>query len=401
MTTITTEGVRLPAPDLTDEGLRRVTDALAANAARYDRSADFPWDSIQIVHEAGLLAYGISPEFGGAAQPTITDTVRIMQAIGHGDASVALLTSMTVAQHLANGGTHVWPEELYRQVVADSAERPVLMNAIRAEPEMGAPARGGLPKTKVRRTDNGWVVSGHKTYGTGSEGLAYHLVWAATEDDEPIQGHVIVPGDHPGIEIIKTWDHLGMRATSTHDVVYHDIEVPVGNFKGEPMVPGSLTGGGSRRQGALMSISLAVTSMYVGVARAAQEFFNKFAHERVPSALGKPIAETERIQTIAGEIEAQLWQAEEVLYSLARRADEGDSAAFARAPFAKLLATRNAVTAVQTAVAALGNPALTHHNPIERHLRDVLCCRIHPPQDDMALIILGKQALARQRGDGA
>ena len=66
-----------------------------------------------------------------------------------------------------------------------------------------------------------------------------------------------------------------------------------------------------------------------------------------------------------------------------------------RAPFAKLLATRNAVTAVQTAVAALGNPALTHHNPIERHLRDVLCCRIHPPQDDMALIILGKQALAR------
>ena len=97
-------------------------------------------------------------------------------------------------------------------------------------------------------------------------------------------------------------------------------------------------------------------------------------------------------------VEAQLWQAEEVLYSLARRADEGDTAAFARAPFAKLLATRNAVTAVQTAVAALGNPALTHHNPIERHLRDVLCCRIHPPQDDMALIILGKQALARQVG---
>ena len=55
--------------------------------------------------------------------------------------------------------------------------------------------------------------------------------------------------------------------------------------------------------------------------------------------------------------------------------------------------TRNAVTAVQTAVTALGNPALTHHNPIERHLRDVLCCRIHPPQDDMALIILGKKSL--------
>jgi alkylation response protein AidB-like acyl-CoA dehydrogenase len=59
----------------------------------------------------------------------------------------------------------------------------------------------------------------------------------------------------------------------------------------------------------------------------------------------------------------------------------------------KLLATRSAVTAVQTAVQALGNPALSRHNAIERHLRDVLCCRIHPPQDDMALIFLGKRSL--------
>ena len=48
---------------------------------------------------------------------TITDAVRIMQAIGHGDPSVALLTAMTVAQHLASGGPTRWPEELYRQVV--------------------------------------------------------------------------------------------------------------------------------------------------------------------------------------------------------------------------------------------------------------------------------------------
>jgi alkylation response protein AidB-like acyl-CoA dehydrogenase len=387
------EGLTLPVPDLTDAGLRRVTDSLAANAERYDRSAEFPWDSIQIIHEAGLLAYGIAPEFGGVVEPTITDTVRIGQAIGHGDASVALLATMTIAQHLVNGESHVWPEELYRRVVADSADGPVLLNAIRAEPELGAPARGGLPKTKVRRSENGWIVSGHKAYGTGSEGLAYHLVWAATEDEEPLQGHVIVPGDDPGIEIIKTWDHLGMRATSTHDVVYHDIEVPFENFKGEPMVPGSLTGGGTRRQGTLMGIALSVTAMYVGVARAAQEFFNRFAHERVPSALGKPIAQTERIQSVAGEIEAQLMQAEEILYGLARRIDEGDPVALSRAPFAKLLATRNAVTAVETAVAALGNPALTNHHPLQRHLRDVLCCRIHPPQDDMALIVLGKRTL--------
>ncbi len=393
MTAIREDTVKLPVPDLSDAALARVTAALARNAERYDRSGDFPWDSIQIVHDAGLLTYGISPELGGALEPTITDTARIMQALGRGDASVALIAAMTIAQHLIHAGTGVFPEELYARIVADSAQAPVLMNAIRAEPELGAPARGGLPKTKVRRSENGWIVSGHKAYGTGSEGLAYHLVWAATEDEEPLQGHVIVPGDDPGIEIIKTWDHLGMRATSTHDVVYHDIEVPLENFTGEPMVPGSLTGGGNRRQGNLVAIGVAVTSLYVGVARAAQEFFNQFAHERVPAALGKPIATTERIQSIAGEIDALLFGAEEVLYSVARRADAGEKAAFGQTPFVKLIATRNAVSAVQTAVAAIGNPALTKHNPIERHLRDVLCCRIHPPQDDMALIFLGKQAL--------
>jgi alkylation response protein AidB-like acyl-CoA dehydrogenase len=300
---------------------------------------------------------------------------------------------MTIAQHLVHGAADVFPAGLYARIVADSAQRPVLLNAIRAEPELGAPARGGLPRTKVRRTENGWVVSGHKAYGTGSEGLAYHLVWAATEDDEPLQGHVIVPADDPGIEIVRTWDHLGMRATSTHDVVYHDVEVPFENFKGEPMVPGSLVGGGSRRQGNLMAIGMSVTAMYVGVARAAQEFFVRFAHERIPGALGRPIAQTERIQSIAGEIDAQLFQAEELMGSIARRADAGDADAASRAAFVKLLATRSAVTAVQNAVQALGNPALSRHNAIERHLRDVLCCRIHPPQDDMALIFLGKRSL--------
>jgi alkylation response protein AidB-like acyl-CoA dehydrogenase len=387
----TSVGVRVP--DLSDAGLRRVTDALAPLAEGNDRTAEFPWESIQIVHEAGLLTYGVSPELGGAVEPTIIDTVRILQAVGHGDASVALLVAMTVAQHLVQGATNVFPADLYARIVADSAQRPVLMNAVRAEPELGAPARGGLPKTKVRRSENGWVVSGHKAYGTGSEGLAYHLVWAATEDDVPLQGHVIVPGDDPGIEIVKTWDHLGMRATSTHDVVYHDIEVPHDHFQGEPMVPGSLVGGGSRRQGNLMAVGLSVTAMYVGVARAAQEFYLRFAHERIPAGLGKPIAQTERIQSIAGEIEAQLFQAEEVMHSVARRADAGDGDAIGRAPFVKLLATRNAVTAVQTAVQALGNPALSRSNPIERHLRDVLCCRIHPPQDDMALLVLGRRSL--------
>ncbi len=187
------------------------------------------------------------------------------------------------------------------------------------------------------------------------------MVWAATGDDDPLVGHAIVPGDAPGIEIIRTWDHFGLRASSTHDVVYGNVEIPAENFPGVPTAQAAAESAGFGASG------LVVIALYVGIARAAQEFFVMLANERVPSALGRPIATTERIATIAGE---------------------------RRAGLAKLLVTRAIITAVQTAVAALGNPGLTRNNPLERHYRDIHCCRIHPPQD-VALITAGRRVLAR------
>ena len=377
--------------DLSDAALARVTQALAANAARYDRTGEFPWESIQAVHDAGLLTFGIGAAYGGG-DVSLPDLARVLQALGKGDPSVALLTAMTVLQHVGQAKAPRWPDGLYRKVVAESFARPTLLNAIRAEPELGAPARGGLPATTVRRTSAGWLLNGHKAYGTGAEGLAYHLVWAVTEEPdeaagERLIGHVIVPGDAPGITVIRTWDHLGLRASSTHDIVYQDVEVPAENFPG---VPASKA---AESAAMYAGTGLSVIALYVGVARAAQEFFLTFANERVPTSLGRPIATTERIQTIAGEIEAQLTQAEEVLYGLAARVEAGDPEALRRSLVAKLLITRSAISAVQTAIAAIGNPGLTRNNPLERHFRDVQCSRIHPPQDDAALIAAGRRTL--------
>jgi butyryl-CoA dehydrogenase len=241
----------------------------------------------------------------------------------------------------------------------------------------------------LTRTGDGWRLDGHKSYATGAEGLASHLVWAVTTEERPRTGHVIVPAGSPGIEIRRTWNHLGLRASSTHDVVYSGVEVPAENFTGVPA--GSVPNNASPRSG----LFLGVTALYLGVARAAQEFFHRFAHDRVPTPLGRPIATTERIQSVAGEIEARLVEAEEVLYGLARRIDAGDGDALERAGLAKLLVSRNAIAAVQVAVESIGNPGLTRANPMERHLRYGLCSRPHPPQDDAALLAAGKHALAR------
>ena len=375
-----------PAVDLSTQALDKLTATLAATAEHYDRTAEFPWVPIQAVHDAGLLTLGVAPDYGGTAV-TIPELARVLQALGKGDPSVALLSVMTIFQHLLQARLRTWPDALYREVVAASRQRPVLLNAVRSEPELGTPTRGGVPATKATRTSVGWLINGRKSYATGAEGLAYQLVWAATEGDEPLLAHAIVPGDSPGIEVIRTWDHLGLRASSTHDIVYRDVEIPAENFRGLPAAEATGAAAGFGPAG------IAVIALYVGIARAAQDFFVRFANERVPSALGRPIATTERIQVIAGEIEAQLVLAEELLYGLGSRLEAGDPEALDRMGVVKLLITRSIISAVQTAVAVIGNPGLTRHNPLERHYRDIHCCRIHPPQDDIALLAAGRRTL--------
>lgn len=373
--------------EITSEGLAGLTAQVAETAEHYDRTGDFPQSGLDAVHTAGVFDAVIGERFGGREVDAL-DRIRVLQAVGEGDPSVALILANAIGVHVGQAQRDVWPEDRYREVLDTLAHRPVTINTARAEPELGAPARGGLPATTARRSGEGWVVSGRKAYVTASEGLDYHLVWAKTDDAEPRVGHFIVPGTSEGIEVVRTWDHLGLRASSTHDVIYRDVVVRDQDFLEIPY-SGSYrdpSGGGG-------PLALGHVALYIGVARAAQRFFVQFAHDRVPSALGRPIAETERIQTVAGEIEAQLVQAEELLYGLTSRALRGDEDAAQRTQIAKPLIVRSAIAAVQTAVAALGNPGLSRNNPLERHLRDVLSSRVHPPQEDAALLATGRRVL--------
>ena len=374
----------LPVPDLSDAALAAVTAEVAATAEEYDRSGAIPVAGLEAAHRAGLLTATVAERFGGPAVSPL-DAVRILVALGEGDPSVALLAANTLATHQGQAAAGHWPEAAYADLLARSATGPALANAIRAEPELGAPARGGLPKTAVRRTADGWGLNGHKAYATGGSALAYHVVWVVTDDDRV--GHLLVPGDSPGIGWIDTWDHLGLRASNTHDVVYDEVRVPLENFVEIPRGPDGVYRDPAAATGLT---SFGHPALYVGVARAARAAFVRYARERVPTALGRPIAETERIQSVAGEIDAQVAQAETLLHGALLRTD---TAHLAQLSLLKVQIARSAVTAVQTAVAALGNPALTRHQPFERHLRDVLCVRVHPPQEDTALLAAGRALL--------
>jgi alkylation response protein AidB-like acyl-CoA dehydrogenase len=384
------EMIDITSPDL--DRLPEVTRALAASAERNDRTADFPAAGIRVVHQAGLLTATVARRYGGPGGG-LADTARILGALGRGDPSVALISAMTMFTHAAQAAAPTWPDDLYRSALAESVTDPVLINALRVEPELGTPARGGLPKTVARRTgpgdDAGWSVTGRKIFSTGAEGLRFMAVWARTEDAEPRAGSFLVRNDAPGIAIERSWDHLGLRASRSDDVT----------FDATPAVAAILD---PKPDSSLMAWnSLGLSSLYLGVASAARDWLLKFLSERSPASLGAPLATLPRFQTAVGEIESALGSAADLVDAVARRVDDGDEAALASAPAVKLVATRAAIGAVEQALALTGNNGLSRKNPLERHYRDVLCSRVHTPQDDSITLAAGRAALGRwQTGDG-
>ncbi|MFT9471977.1 acyl-CoA dehydrogenase family protein [Streptomyces sp. 11-1-2] len=382
-----TTDLSLPVPDLSS--LASVTRQLATTAAAYDRDGTFPAEGIRTAHEAGLLTATVGERYGGPAL-AVAATARILHALGEGDPSVALITAMSLSIHRRQAVRAHWPQELYGQVLAEAAARPVLLNHIRVEPALGSPARGGLPATVARRTADGWSLSGHKRFATGVEGLDWLLVWATTDEPTPRVGTFVVAGTAPGIEITHRWDHLGLRASGSHDIALRDVEIPAGNVI--DLAEHGAAAEQDNRAGAALHLPLA--ALYLGVARAAQRYFHRFAHERVPANLGHPVARTERFRRAAGEIALRLDTAEQLVFGGAERVDAADASYTPEhALGARVLADRHATEAVTLTLRLLGNPGLSHDNPLERHFRDVQCAPVHAPQEDTALLAVGAAAL--------
>src|SRR4051812_27688944 len=239
MPTPAADAPALPKPRLSQ--LVDVTAALAAHAEQHDRTADLPVDGLAVVHEAGLLTLTVGTAHGGPGGG-LADTVRTLGALGQGDPSVALITAMTLFAHAASAA---WPPDLYAEVLAESARRPTLINALRVEPDLGTPARGGLPATTARRTADGWELTGHKIFSTGAAGLRWMQVWARTDEDPVRTGAFLVRADSPGITVERTWDHLGLRASRSDDVTFDRVPVPFGSTLelAEPGPPGADPGG--------------------------------------------------------------------------------------------------------------------------------------------------------------
>ena len=369
---------------LRGDAVRDLARAFAATAPRHDREGSFPHENFAALRDAGLLALTVPREWGGA-DAGLDRAAEAVGTIAEGCPATALVLAMQLIQHRALAGNPRIPLALRERLGRGAAGRGELVNALRVEPELGTPARGGLPATVARRTGEGWSLTGRKIYSTGSPALTWGVVWARTAEAEPRTGQFLVPMRAPGVRIVETWDQAGLRASGSHDVLFGDAPIPAEHAL-DLRAPAEW---GRPDPEQMAWNTLLIAALYTGVARAARDWLVGFLRDRRPANLGAPLATLPRVQEAVGRIEALLLTNERLVAGAAR---DGDASPVEHG-LIKTVAAENAIAAVQDAVALCGNHGLSRANPLERHLRDVLCARIHTPQPDSAHLAAGRAAL--------
>jgi alkylation response protein AidB-like acyl-CoA dehydrogenase len=365
-----------------------LVEDLSRSAARHDAEAQLPPEIIARLHRAGLLGL-TAPVADGGRDGDLRCAAMVVSRLAQGDSSVALILAMQFIYVTSIVRSEAWPVAVRRSVGQAAAQTGALFNALRAEPDLGTPARGGLPSTTARRVEGGWRLSGRKIYATGGKLLRFALVWAKTDDLEPRTGFFLTPLDAPGVRMIESWDHLGMRATSSHTFAFDEVALPLENA-------GELRPAGQWRElDPIQAVwnSVLVAALYDGIARAARTWLVGYLKARAPSNLNAPLASLPRFQELLGEMEALLFASDCALERAFVRMSRPVAAHAAEASLIKYLATNNATRVVELGVAAIGNAGLSRVFPLERFYRDVLCSRVHVPQNDMILSAVGRSAL--------
>lgn len=372
-----------------DEALISLQEEFARTAAVHDEKASFPHDNFYRLAELDLLTLTVPTDYGGKGAG-LREATRVVRAVGGGESSTGLLLAMNYLMHHLLGTAR---PPIYRTVARAASEGKGILNALQAEPDLGSAIRGGLPGTVARKLPDGsWEISGRKAWATGSPIVNWWLVLARVDtDSQPLVGSWLVPRATPGLEVLPTWNHHGLRATASHELRFEKVIVPP-DANLDIFEPGSEK---FLQRAARIQVwnGLLIAALYDGIAIAGRNWLRAFLKERTPSNLGQPLASVPRIQAVFGEIESLLLANRTLIDDAAFRADASETLDPVRAQLVKHLVTNNAVRALELALSVTGNHGLDRKNPLERHFRDALCGRVHAPQSDTVLTNAGRLAL--------
>ncbi len=363
-----------------------VAQQIASRAATADRQGKLPVEDVKALREGGFFALSVPQDQGGLGL-SLSECVAVILTLAQGSASSALVAVMPL--HVFGYAREIrpWPEPMFTRMCQAATTDGALFNNVASEPLLGSPSRGGSFETHAQpHADGGWVVNGHKTWTTGGRHITHMLVRLQV-GDEP--GLMLVRQNTPGVTWEETWvDTLSLRASDSHDVHFSGVDVPADHL----LERGSKAG--KTLPNAWFPLLLAAA--YLGPTIAARQTVVQYALERVPSALGKPIATLPKIQRQIGEIDVALQAAQALLVEVAR-AWTGEisvcQSLYPRVAAAKHFAIETAQDVTNKALQIAGGQSMTSALPLERYFRDVRAGSMQPPSGDTALEIVGRGAL--------
>jgi alkylation response protein AidB-like acyl-CoA dehydrogenase len=360
-------------------------------APGYDRDNHFFTEDFADLVQSGFLKIAVPTELGGSGL-TLDEVSKLLRRLAY----VAPATAIAVNMHVYWTGVAA---DLQR--AGDSSCRWILEKAADGEVFAAIHGEAGndipllLSSSRAERCDGGWLINGHKIFGSLSPVWTYAGFHAMDTSDPtaPRIVHGFLPRDSSGYQIVETWDTLGMRATQSHDTILDGAFVPDALV---PLVcPAGFAGAGPFQVSVFAWALMGFASVYLGAARRAFDITTERMPQRTSIALTRSMAHHPEVQHNVAEMRMDYDAAEALLERTttdwATGVDHQDWPV-------RLVGTRHTVInkafkIVDRAMDLSGGAAAFKRNRLEQIYRDVRMGRFHPGNTFLAHELIGKLCL--------
>jgi butyryl-CoA dehydrogenase/short/branched chain acyl-CoA dehydrogenase len=362
---------------------RFAREQIAPHVREMDEAGVFRKDLIQQFFELGLMGIEIPEEFGGQGG-AFFQAVLAVEELSAVDPSAGVIVD--VQNTIVNNALLRWAnEDQKRKYLPRLAGTTVASYALS---EAGAGSDAFSMATRAAADGDHWVLNGRKLWITNAAEAGFFLLFANTNPDAGYRGITafLIEREFPGFRVGKKEDKLGLRASSTCELILEDCRVPEANVMGEP---------GQGYKIAIETLNegrIAIGAQMIGLARGALDHALAYAKER--KQFGKSIAEFQGVQFELAKMATQVEAARLLVYNAARRRDAG-LPFVTEAAMAKYYSSEIAEVVASKAIEVHGGVGITREYPVEKLYRDVKIGRIYEGTSNMQLLTIAKKLLGK------
>jgi alkylation response protein AidB-like acyl-CoA dehydrogenase len=363
-------------------------ERVAPRAAEIDKSAEFPWDMVELLREHELLGLPFDEEHGG----TGTGALMVLVAIEELSKVCATTGLLLAVQELGSLGIKLaGTDEQKARYLPRLASGEWLPAYALTEPGSGSDS--AAMRSEARREGDEYVINGSKRFITNAGVAGLYTVFAKTDPDA---GHAgisafLVEASAPGFEVGRIEPKMGIKGSTTGEVFFNDCRVPADNLLGEE-------GEGFRIAMQILDRSRpGIGAQGLGLAQGATDYALEYARTR--DTMGKPIAQHQLIAATLADMETKCEAARGLLYKCGQLIDEGaDGAELTKiSAMAKLYCTDVAMEVTTDAVQVLGGYGYIQEYPVERMMRDAKITQIYEGTNQIQRLVIAREMLKESR----